>query len=314
MNKIACLLLIVLLAACNSGDFPIEISNKVTAKHTAIPGTRMFVIAPAGYIAAGGFTGLRKSSAVLQVYDNTDANYYTSTQLYSKDKFEREGDQVSEYKDVLIDGYKGRYIAMKGNNNTIVYTLVFGDSTFCTTVLGVYPDNDDNEHTGRELRGMLASIAYDAGRKVDPFSKAPFTINDSFSVFKFTKLNGSTYIYTPGGLQLNFNNDAPYVIISSASYSAAIPLAALADTTFRQIEDGHAMTAKDVKNAVDTTINNNAAYQREVYGVANGKLCLLYELAMVKDKNMIVFTGHCKNDFAKNLIEFKSLAQTITIK
>jgi hypothetical protein len=74
------------------------------------------------------------------------------------------------------------------------------------------------------------------------------------------------------------------------------------------------MTAKDVKSTTDTTINNYKAYEREVYGMANGKLTLLYELAIVKDRAMIVFAGHSKSDFESNILDFRNLAHTIRIK
>jgi len=306
------ILLLVSLAGCSGSNFPDTIKNSVTEKQTNIPGTRLYVTVPEGYSIAGGYMGLRKSTAVLQVYDNTDGNFFTSTPLYNREKFEREGAQVTDYKDVTIDGYKGKYIFMKNSNNTSVYTLVFGDSTFCTTVLGVYPDDDEQE--GKELKGILQSIAYNVHRKVSPFSRAAFTIDDTVSAFKFAKLTGSAYIFTPGGKDVRFNDDVPYVIISSSGYRAGIPLSSLADTTFKTIEDEHAMTAKDIKNAADTTVNNYIAYEREVYGVANGKLTLLYELALAKDKTMVIFTGHSKSDFATNLVEFRNLAQTIEIK
>jgi len=288
------------------------IRNTVTAKHTNIPGTRLSVIIPPGYNIAGGYMGLRKSSAVLQVYDLTDGNFFTSGAIYNKDKFEREGAQILDYKDVIVDGFKGKYIYMKNNDNTLVYTLAFGDSTFCTTVLGIYPEGEEGE--GTELKDILESVAYDVNKKIDPFSRAVFKINDSVSAFKFSKLTGSAYIYTWGGKELKFNEDEPYVIITAVNYNAVTPLNAIADSVFKSVEDEHGMTDRDIKNAQEVQTYNYPAYEREVYGMSNGRLTLLYELALVKDKNMVVFAGHSKNDFVTNLASFKSLSRTITFK
>lgn len=312
MKKYLYIAIVVLLASCSGSNFPSAIKNSVTDKHTNIPGTRLYVVVPSDFSIATGYMGLRKSTAVLQVYDNTDGNFFANLQIYNREKFEREGAQVSEYKDVVVDGYKGRFFFMRNNNNTLVYTLMFGDSTFCTTIFAVYPEDD--EQTGKEMKSIMESIAYDANKKIDPFSRAPFSINDAVSSFKFSKLTGSAYIFTLGGGDMKFNGDQPYVIISSGAYDATLPMATLADSTFKKVEDEHAMTAKDVKSSTDTIINNYKAYEREVYGMANDKLTLLYELAIAKDRTMIIFTGHSKSDFESNILDFRNLAHTIRIK
>ncbi len=313
MQKYIFIMLIALLSSCSEGgNFPEVIKNTATAKHTNIPGTRLSVIIPPGFSIAGGYMGLRKSSAVLQVYDLTDGNFFNSGAIYNKDKFEREGAQILEYKDVVVDGFKGKYIHMKNNDNTLVYTLAFGDSTFCTTVLGIY--HEDEQAEGKELKGILESIAYDVNKKIDPFSRAVFKIDDTASAFKFSKLTGSAYIYTWGGKDLKFNDDEPYVIITAVNYNAVTPLPAIADSVFKTVEDEHGMTERDIKNAQQLNTYNYPAYEREVYGMSNGKLTLLYELALVKDKNMVVYAGHSKTDFTTNLALFKELSRTITFK
>ena len=313
VNRGVYILILILVVSCNdSGSFPSIISNKVTEKHKNIEGTRLYIIPPPGYSTAAGYAGIRKSSAVLQVYDQQDGNYYTSTAIYSKDKFEREGSQVEAYKDVTVCGYKGKYLFMKTNTNTCVYTLAFGDSTFSVTVLGIYPEDD--AEAAKELKTALLSVAYDKNKKKDPLTEAPFTVNDSVTNFKFVKTAGANYIFTINGQDIQADSTAPFVMISHVNGIQDGQIAGIADTLFNRIDNEHSVMGKTIKYIPENKINGCPAYARVVYGTINNVPNMVYEMAILKDKDLILFIGDAKNNYETYNAEFLKLSHTIKVK
>src|SRR5574337_737724 len=188
-NPILLLLVALAFFGCEpakNNPTPNAIKNSKSEKHINIPGTRLFIIPPENFHTATNFTGLQKdASTAIQVYDLIGGNYYTNAATFNKESFEAKGAKVFEYKVLSVNGYPGKFIYMQGDNNTKECSLVFGDSTFSTMLMGLYPASD--ESTGEEIRQAFFSIVYDIKLKPDPWTGTFFTLDDSQTRFKFVR-------------------------------------------------------------------------------------------------------------------------------
>jgi hypothetical protein len=315
MQKILYLFLFASLTAfgqTSNNKIKSDIKNSKTSKHINIPGTRLYIVPPAYFKVATTFTGLQKSDkAMLNITDLVGGNFYTNAATFSKEAFEKQGIRVFDYKDIKVNGYPAKYVSLQGDLTTKGYALVFGDTTFSTMIMAMYPVTD--EGTGKEIINSLNTVWYDKKKKIDPFETANFSLDDKASKFKFFQYNANLYIYSVGGIDNKEDKDASIVLVNQFPKDNTMTVKSIADMMLAKIQQ-YGLTNPQIKNASTQKINGYDTYETEVYGQLQGKNSLLYYCVVAKGDKAIVVQGVAKKDIENNLIEFKKLANTIQVK
>lgn len=306
------LIVFALSAQAQDGTIKAVISNTKTANHINIPGTRLYIIPPAGFTVAKLFLGLQKGeNAILNIYDLVGGNYYTNAATFSRGSFEEKGARVFEFKEIRVNGFPCKYLRAQTDIFTNAIAMVFGDSTFSTMIMAAYPASD--EQTGRQIINALNTICYDKAKKVDPFATALFTLDDKVSLYKFYQFNAGLYVYTEDGKENNSENDDPFFLVTQLPLEKFMSAKTVAGMMLAKAEE-YGMTNQEVKNQSTEKLNGYDAYRAEVYGKMNGKNSLIYMCTVVKGDLAIVMQGIAKKDIEKNLEEFKKLAATVKLK
>ena len=289
-----------------------NIDNSKTDKHINIPGTRLFIVPPADFKIATSFVGLQKDDkALLQIQDLVDVNYYTYAPNFSKEEFERKDVKIFEYKEFKMNDFSCVYIFLQNNKNKNEYEvgLFFGDSTFFTQIYADYPSSDNK--TGEEIQKSMKTIYYDKNFKVDdPLATAPFTLDESKSVFKFSKVKSGMFMYYVDGKDIK-NNDEPFIIVSALPGIDKPPKNVSEDLLSSLEED--MLTDEELKNISTANVNGLPAYEVEIYGKIERKKILIYQLIVYGTNQTVVIQGFVKSDFDNNLREIKNLARTIKL-
>jgi hypothetical protein len=289
-----------------------EIKNEKTADHINVPGTRVYMIPPKGFIVSKTFIGLQKGEdAMFSIYDVVGGNFKTNTATFSRSAFEQKGATVFDYQEINVNGFPAKYILMQGEATIKAVNLVFGDSTFSTMIMAVYPADDDA--TGDEIVKSLNTIWYDKERKIDPFETAYFSLDDHASKFKFFQYNANIYIYAVNGIDPKGDKDAPVVIVTQIPKDNTTTVQGVAEMMFGKAQQ-YGFTDTQVKNPSNEKVNNYDAYQAEVYGQMQGKNSLLYYCVVAKGDKTVVVQGIAKVDIKSNLEEFKKLAHSVSVK
>lgn len=283
-----------------------DITNTKTTKHLNIPGTRVFVIPPAGFVTSTTLPAFEKGNqGLLQAMDVAGGNYYTNAATFSKEKFEQKGVEVLEYKEFKINSYPARMVLIQGDPQTKMYSLVLGDSTFSTSVMGVFA-TDDNQ-TGEQIKQAIQSIYYDKTFEVNPFATAPFKLDDTKSIFKFAKFSASMYMYSIGGVKKDAYDNEPY-FMALAAPTEGETLKAIADDMANVIKDA------TMKNISETKTNGLQSFRREVYGTLNGKAAVLFQQVVKIGESAVIMQGVADDNFEKYISEFEKLANTVSKK
>lgn len=315
MKKILYLFLLVSLTACgqtSNEKIKSVIDNSKTSKHFNIPGTRLYIVPPPNFKVATNFIGLQKSDkAMFNIYDLVGGNFYTNAATFSKEAFEKQGARVFDFKDIKVNGYPAKFISLQGDLTTKAYALVFGDTTFSTMIMAIYPVTDDV--TGIEIINSLNSIWYDKNKKIDPFETANFSLDEKVSKFKFLQYSANLYIYSIGGIDNKGDKDAPMVLVSQFPKDNTMTVKSIADMMLVKIQQ-YGLTNPQIKTASTQKVNGYDTYETEVYGQMQGANSLLYYLVVAKDDKAIVVQGIAKKDIENNLVEFRKLANTIQVK
>lgn len=314
MNKIILTLMTcIALSACGQTKIDkIDIENVKTEKHINIPGTRLYIIPPTDFKIATSFLGFQKGdNSAFQVYDLVGGNYYTNAATYSKEAFEKKGVKVFDYKELKVNGFPAKYIFMQGDPNTKTIGLVFGDTTFSTLIMAIYPSEDDK--TYEQIQNAIKTIYYDRNLKIDPFATAAFTLDVSKSIFKFSKIASGMFMYSIGGVEKQSFNDEPFITVTKIPKDTTMNAKSISEMLVASVEK-YGLTDKKLKNISTKKINGLVAYEVEVYGKIQGKTSLIYQLIVTKQDKAIAIQGVVKSDFDNNLREIKNLAKTIRIK
>src|SRR5258708_1907720 len=310
-----CLILFVSLTGYGQGaavSIGTRIENVKTEKHLNIPGTRLFIIPPPNFRIATTFIGLQKGKqAMMNVFDLVGGDYYTNAATFNKVEFLSRGIKVFDFREITINGFPAKYLSMQGDPATKTYGLVFGDTTFSTMIMAVYPASD--ETTGREIINSLNSIVYDKSKKVDPFETASFSLDDKGSKFKFFRSNANLYMYTPGGIDNTKNEDAPTFMVSQMPKDGGATLKSVVDAVLDKSRQ-YGMTNIETKYAVTKKINEVDGYETEVDAQVKDNKTHYYYLVVSKEDKAILIVATTKSDIDNNVREFKKLAYTLKFK
>ena len=286
-------------------------AKQTGAKQINIPGTRLFITPPDGFQLSGSLIGLmRDDGAAIQVMDLMSGNFYKNAATFSQQEFEARGVTVFDYQETIVDGFPAKYVFLQGDPSVKSCHLVFGDSTFSTSVTAFF--SPDDEALAAQMKQTLLSVRYQKKLKVDPFATAPFILDDRQSPCKFTIFSGNMYIYSRGGAASK-EKDAPVVMVIPIPRDADATPASIAETTSASREQ-YGLTDKVVKNINTAKVNGYDAYESEIYGNQKGKKALFYELIVVKDNKSVVVQGIIAKDFATTLKSVRSFARTIHFK
>lgn len=294
------------LTASAQNNFPSEINTTKSASHINILGTRVFMIPPDGFRVSATQPAIENSkSGLVQVMDLVGGNFYTNAATFSKERFEQKGIKVFEHKTLKVNGYPAKMVLIQAAGTTKAYNLVFGDSTFSTMVMGTFEATDIA--TGEQVKQALLSVYYDKTNEVDPFAAAPFKLDDTKSMLKFSRFTASLYMYTIGGVKKESYGNEPYFLVF---------VGPIAGTTLKAIADDMAelLEGANVKNVSEGKTNGFPSLKREVYGKLEGKSAVLFQHIVLIGENAIVMQGIATNNFEKYMTEFQQLSSTIDKK
>ncbi len=290
-----------------------NISSTKTANHINIPGTRLYIIPPPGFTLSSSFTGLQKGeNNAIQIMDMIGGDFSKNAATFSKEKFEGKGMKVLDYKEFKLNEYSAKYAVYNKPNTTINSTnLVFGDNSFSTLAMAVYPAAD--EKIANEIKQAIYTIYYDKNTKIDPFATAAFKLDETRSKFKFANSSAGLFIYTIDGKDDEDSNDKALVLVTTVPTDGTRTAKDLSDMSLESLQK-KGFTLKSTNNTSADNVNGYEAYQTEVMGMMNGKECMLYQMVLKGKVKSIIIQGLINSDMEANLREIKALAQTIKLK
>ena len=308
-----CLLLSGCLCYAQVGAGKTVRQNKLTNKYSIVPGTRVYLAVPNGYTPATDFNGFQKNKKTgISVSDLPGGNYFETSETFTKKELERMGLKVQDFTEMTLDGYSAKFIHAEGANGICEYSLVMGDSSFSTVLIGLYTAADTL--SGNEIKNALLTVVYDRNRKIDPFETAPFKVDEHKSVFKFAKHAGDSFTFSLGGVRRTDYGQEAFMLFMILPSDSTKTLRTVAEETVVKMQQ-YGLLNFEIRNAVSQPVNGLQVYECEVTGYIHGEKSLTYLLAARISKNQIVLVeGISKNEFENNLAEMKKLSHTLQRK
>jgi hypothetical protein len=279
--------------------------------HVQIPDTRLSLIPPPGFALTHSFPGLLKmdGTAVIQVYDLPDGNFFTDGASFTAANFQSKGAKVLTFKQLNVAGFPAKFCYMAGDSAKRIMALIFGDSTFSTTLIGLYPDT--SLAVGQAIRNAYATIVYRKGQTVDPFETAPFSLDTTAAPWRFALYNKPLFIYSLDGKEPG--QGSPFVTVTPYPRREGASLQDLSESLIMK-DMQHGLEDPVLSNISMDSVNGYEAYEVEVRCRLGGQDGLLYQFLASDREHTIVIEGVANSDFDRNLRAFRGLAHTIKIK
>ncbi|MDJ0364660.1 hypothetical protein QMK33_05805 [Hymenobacter sp. H14-R3] len=313
------LLVVVLAAVALAGCSQPKVATGAQPTSTSpakinIPGTRLFLAPPAGFKNSTSFVGLeRDEQTAVIVMDLMVGNYYKNAATFNRAEVEGKGVEVFDFQDTTISGYPAKYLFVQPTPATKAYWVVFGDSTFATTLMASFPTED--AQTGQQLKQAMLAATYDKKLKVDPFATAPFSLDESQSKFKFAMFSGNMYIYSIGGVKEGHQDPAASAVVT------VTPLPADPDNTpaamatlLEETLERNGLTDKKITNASTKRVNNYDAYEADVTGMMKGKKAHFYELFVTNGSKAVIIQGVIPAGAEGSAQAVRDFAHTVRLK
>ncbi|MCX6316104.1 MAG: hypothetical protein NTW29_02350 [Bacteroidetes bacterium] len=303
------LLLSTALISCShttAQQWPDKLNTTRSAQYVNIPGTRAFLLKPAGFSLSSSMPAIEKgNSSMVQVMDLVGGNFYTNAATFTKKRFEEKGLKVIEYKEFTLNNFPAKMACIEKDAQTNMINMVFGDTSFSASVIGMYPAAD--KELKKQVTEAMQSLYYDKAFTIDPFAAAPFHLNQSASVFKFAKLAASIYMYSINGVDKKAYENEPYLMVISGPAEGTSMASMAADMA-------DVVTGGTAGSVVETPVNGLPSYKRVVRGTINGKPGILYQHLVMIGETIVIMQGVIPDKNETYIAEFEKLTMTVRKK
>ncbi len=281
--------------------------NRVT-----IAGTKCSMIPPTKFVTATAFSGFQYEDIGASIMVNElPAPFSAVSPGFTAQALQSKGMTMLKKDTIDFNGGKAFYIQLSQPANGTTYLkqlLVFGDDKKTVMVNGIYPQ--ESKGITAEVKKAMLTILYNETQPEDGLNAAPFTIDVTGTVFKFTKYIAGSLLYTTDG---KIPTDGATFIVSNSISKVDIKDKKIFCTDrLKQLPRGDASVIQTIN---PVTINSLTGYEIIAEGKGkNGEPELVYQVILFEKENYYLIVGLTKDDFAKNKSIFKSIAQTFKLK
>jgi len=304
-------LYLLFIAILSHGQtIPSTIRTAKTAAYVNIPTTKVFLIAPEGFIPSQELPSIEKGQdGMIQAANFLDASFSSDSAHFNRKDLEAQGFRMLDYKEFTINGYSARLALLQGRDGTSTYRMLFGDTSFSVLLMGTFVQTDNK--TGSEILKSMLTVYYDKSFKPALFEQTLFTLDDTHTRLKFAKYSGGGYIYSFNG-HTEGSDDNPILIVNVMPADATMP-ELMADILLGKLREA-GLNIVSSENPVTEKVNGLPSFHREVYVMMNEKKILMYLQVVIIDHTAIVLQGQTSSNFSTYLQDFRALISTIRKK
>lgn len=312
------ILCLIYITSCKSTDKKNSpekqnVTAKIGASHTNIPGTHVFIIPPPGFIAStGSMKGFIKdeTTTFLSVTEFSGKSFAAEAANNSAEKMRAKGFSVFIEEETNVGPYKARKMRIGDGENSTVWQLLFGNDSFAVMVMGIYPSGD--ELSGMQIAEAIETVTYDKDLVVDEMAGLNYSIKPNDSRYKYLKTQAGLNFYSLDGNADLKNDDNTFLVLSQVprENGTAQSFAEIAlESTLR-----NGFSNPTIKSKGFLTINNNSAYEMEVGCTLKGKPVTVYIAVVTKDQTAVMVEGMAKRNSSETIAGFKVFTDAIVIK
>ena len=297
-------------------QFPDTISLKNMETSVRLKGTRVFLTIPSNYKLrekATSYQAFEKNSVTgIQIIENVNDNFYRFKNEFLKKPSGLKNRDNGNSKAVKIGNFNGFFYTgpfKKPNEKSMI--LIFGDSSFAVTLIGVFPTTD--KITEAEIINTFKTISYDKFINFDPLELENFKFDISITGFKYVPLIGmNSFTYSTDGKLKSIEDERHKSSFEFETYE--YPNIERAKKIINnKIQERTEFGISKVSNVQKRSININGYPAFETTMDEKGEYVAdskFYIVIIEKEKTAVLFWG-VDRDNGKWIEKYKSTVQSI---
>ena len=170
---------------------------------TAVEGTRISLIKPAGYVSGQTFHGLERAAGGSSItVVEIEGPFAQVSAAVTAEILTPEGVKLLEKRNVKIAGYDGYLIHTMqpvDAQDFLKWITVFGDESETVIITALFLETEKTE-LSETLRQVVTTAKWNRAKEIDPLSDASFTIEPPQGL-AFAHKFSTLISFTPGGKQ-----------------------------------------------------------------------------------------------------------------
>ena len=309
------LLVIILLMVYFSLTGQIKISNRLTSEHVNIPGTKISLIPPSGFVKATNFLGLqddRSGSSIMII--EIPGPFLEATKGFTKEGLLSQGVVLKDVQNFTINDLPAILITGQQNahgNSYTKYIFSFGTGNETVMINGTFPQKSVN--MGVEIRKSILSAYFDANKKIDPFETVDFKIKPEKANLKFAKSVMNSLVFNrDGNMPSQAVDKTSFIVAKAFSNVTIVDKSQFSINRLKQTP----YVVEKIETTEEITIGGLSGY--ELIAMCKDKSTnmpvKIFQVILFRDQLYYILFGSTSENYETNIGELKQVAMTFQLK
>lgn len=275
----------------------------------SIPGTKLSIVPPTGFVLSSNFSGFQNTEKGSSIMINEmPSSYYEMSEAFDQEALKSQGMILIKKETIDFKGNKATYFNVSQKANGITYLkqiLMFGDEAKTILINGIYPENFEN--LKNDIKTSIFSASYNENQKDNPLEAVKFMIDVSDTQYKFVKYISGSLLYSEDG---KIPTDKGIIMVGNS-------ISKISTTDLKQYSIDRLKKLPNGENSKIISINDITIANLQGYEITanNNKNELVYQVMLyTKEFEYFLIIGQAFNDKEASLNIFKKIAKTFKLK
>ncbi len=312
MNRIILFIACVLFSS--SAFAQSKIDNILSAEHVSVPGTKISLVPPAGFIKAGDFVGFQQNESGSSIMVSEIAGAFSEIKpAMTKEALLSKGVLVHKTDTMTLNNLPATFITGMQVSRGITfmkYILAFGSNEETILITGIFPNA--MQELGPSIKTAMLSAFYEANRKVNPFDGVDFELDVTSANLILSKGIPGSLLYTRDGNMPAETKDKTALMASkSISQVEIVDKKLFALNRLKQLP----MEIEKIESTNEITIDGISGY--EINAIAHdkkGETKKVYQVILYSDHSYYILFGTTNDLTTKSIEELKVAIKTFKRK
>jgi hypothetical protein len=263
-------------------------------QETAVAGTRVSVVPPAGFAPSQQFPGFvqESMSASIMVTEFPGPFSETSSGFASPLELMKRGMTLLSKQELKVNGRSGLLLQVKQiafGTEYLKWLLIFGDDEESAIIAATFPKKLEME-LSEKMKVSVLTAKWDKGKVVSPTEGLNFTFTEKGEM-RLAKRIAHTLLYTKSGTFPSKGVDDPLFVIGQAL--SQIQLDDKQEFVKSRLSQTATITGIEIERLSQVTVDSLSGYEISARGKdqETGQPMVIYQLVLFEDQGYYIMQG-----------------------
>lgn len=310
LNILLVMFSLATIGASQTGESP--------RQERAIPGTRVSLVPPAGFISAAQFSGFWQESLGSSIIVTEFPGPFSevSSGFLNTSDLAKRGMALLNKLDVKVNNETGLLLHLRQNASGTEYLkwlLIFGDEKESVMIAATFPKELEGD-LSEKMKASVLTAKWDRERKVAPTEGLNFTFSEKGEI-RLAKRIANSLLYTKSGVFPIKAVDDPLFIIGQAL--SKVDVADKEQFAKSRLSQTATVGNIEIGQVSQVTVDNLSGYEIFAKGsdTESGNSMVVYQMVLYEDQSYYIMQGLVSTKLAQTYLPvFKEMARSFRRK